>query len=216
MLYFDHSTTAGGDDKVIALRLEQGGAAVDAFWVILEQMYRDETPLVFFGNRHANLSLCHRLNADEKTLETWVLAMLEIGLLERDVENPNALTSKRAMQNVKAYREKCETARQNGKKGGRKPTKKPNANQGGNRTQTKAETEGQANKTKQNKGFGLDKPNQKPTASDDAAAAGAAPPSAKSPFCPLCDVKMWRDTQTGRFHCPSCQDAFDRSKAVWR
>lgn len=215
MQYFDHSTTAGGDDKVIALRLEHGGAAVDAFWVVLEQIYRDESALAFFGNRHAKRSLCHRLNADEETLETWVSTMIEIGLLETDVENPNALVSKRAMENIKAYREKCETARQNGKKGGRKPKRKPNANQSGNRTLTDAETEGRANKAKQNKGFGFDRQNQKPVASDGAVAGSPAPPDA-APHCPLCGTALEQVMQTGLLRCPSCDTAFKADKAVWR
>ena len=31
-MYFDHSTTAATDPKVMQLRLEMGGAAVDAYW----------------------------------------------------------------------------------------------------------------------------------------------------------------------------------------
>lgn len=41
-MYFDHSTTAATDPKVMQLRLEMGGAAVDAYWYLLEQMHRDE------------------------------------------------------------------------------------------------------------------------------------------------------------------------------
>ena len=50
MRYFDHDTTAGSDDKIMALRLAHGGAAVDAYWVLLEMMYQSETELVIFGN----------------------------------------------------------------------------------------------------------------------------------------------------------------------
>lgn len=204
--YFEHDTMAGGDDKIIALRLEHGGAAVDAYWTILEQIYRDESALVLFGNRHANRTLAHRLSTDEETLEKWVSTMVEVGLLEQDESDPNALISRRAAENIAKYREKCETARQNGKKGGRKPSAKPTGNQGANRTLT----ERQANKRKENKGIGSHKENQIPTASDGAAAVETAPPQriADSPHCPLCDAKLYKNTQTGRLTCPACCETF--------
>ena len=202
MEYFNHDTAAGVDDKIIALRLECGGAAVDAYWVILEQLYRDETALVFFGNRHLTRSVCHRLAVDEETLKTWVLAMLEIGLLERTVENPDAIHSSRATENINAYRQKAETARQNGKKGGRKPTEKPKANQRGNRTLTDDETQGKANKIKENKGIDTHKGYQIPNAEGVAAAVKTAPPSAQK-NCPSCGFTMFRNTQTGRVQCPN-------------
>ena len=202
MKYFDHDTAAGGDDKIIALRLECGGAAVDAYWAILEQLYRDETPLVFFGNRHVTRSVCHRLAVDEETLTTWVLTMLEIGLLERTVENPDAVHSQRATENISAYHQKAETARQNGKNGGRKPTAKPTANQRGNRGETNAETQGKANKRKENKGIDTHKGYQIPNASGVAAAVETAPPYAQKD-CPNCGFTMFRNTQTGRLQCPN-------------
>ncbi len=36
------------------------------------------------------------------------------------------------------------------------------------------------------------------------------------PFCPLCDEPLWRNTQTGRLTCSSCQDAYDDGRATWR
>lgn len=218
MQYFDHDTTAGSDDKIIALRLECGGAAVDAYWTILEQIYRDETELVLFGNRLGLRSLSHRLATDEKTLETWLSTMFEIDLLQRSVDNPNAVTSERAMRNIAAYQEKRETARQNGKKGGRKPTQKPNPNQDTNQTLTDAETKRKANKRKEKKDIGLHKVNQiSVTPEPVAAAAKAAPNSAKLvPHCPSCGVKAFRNTQTGKYDCPNCFDSWQAEAVVWR
>lgn len=204
MQYFEHSSTASSDDKIIALRLEHGGAAVDAYWVIIEHIYREESELVFFGNRYANLSLCHRLNTTPDALETWIASMLDIGLLERDVENPNALVSVRAMENIAAYREKCETARQNGKKGGRKPTQKPDASQ--------TLSDGLANKLKQNKTKQINK--EEPRI---ATAVEAAPLQRELvPHCPLCDVKLFKNTQTGKLDCPNCFDNFEHNQARWK
>ena len=220
MLYFDHGTGAMGDPKLAQLCIEEGAGAVAAYWVVLEQIYRTETPLVIFenqgGNRPLTKVVSHWLNVDAETLERWVSAMVEIGLLERVVENPGAVTSKRAEANIAAYREKRETARQNGKRGGRKPSRKPNPNQAGNRTLTKPETEPLANKSKR-KGIGFDKQNQIPSASDVAAAAGAAPPEPakpKNPPCPLCGGKLFRNPQTGTWDCDTCFAAFDDAKVA--
>lgn len=217
MKYFDHDTTAGGDDKIISLRLECGGAAVDAYWVILEQLYRDETPLDILGNQHVNRSVCHRLATDSETLKTWIFAMLEIGLLEKAVENDTSIHSPRATENIKAYRDKCETARQNGKKGGRKPTKKPKANQDGNQTLTDAETKGQANKRKEKKDIGSHKDYL--ISSYDApvaAAASAAPNAPKKTLCPLCELPVWKNTQTGKWYCENCREDYAKDKVIVR
>ncbi len=217
MLYFDHSTTAATDSRMAELCIECGCGAVAAFWCIVEQMYRDETGLVLFenqaGNRPVTKVVSHWLNVSDQQLLEWVSTMLDIGLLEMDVENPGAVVNKRVMSNIAAYHEKCETARQNGKRGGRKPTQKPNPNQGGNQTLTDAETGRKANKTKQNKGFGFDKQNQKPSASGVAAAAGAAPQAAKkNPPCPLCGSKLYKNPQTTKWDCPTCFESFPADK----
>ncbi len=132
MLYFDHDTAAMGDPKLSELCIEHGPGAVAAYWVALEQIYREETPLVVFGNQGGSRSLTkvvsHWLCTDTETLEAWFSTMVEIGLFERDADNPDAVMSARAAKNIQAYREKRETARQNGKKGGRKPTGKPSQN----------------------------------------------------------------------------------------
>lgn len=205
MEYFNHDSAAGGDDKIIALRLECGGAAVDAYWVVLEQIYRDETALDIFGNQHVLRSVCHRLATDAETLKKWISTMLEIGLLENDAENSAAVVSRRAMENINAYRQKAETARQNGKKGGRKPKEKPSGNQKGNRTLTNAETDAKANKNKI-KGIDLHKVNQIPNAKSAASAADAATLSA--PVCPLCGARLFRNTQTGKWDCPGCCETY--------
>ena len=217
MKYFDHDTTASGDDKIVSLRLECGGAAVDAYWVILEQLYRDETPLDIFGNQHLTRSVCHRLVTDAKTLEKYVFAMVEIGLLNFTDENKREIYSPRASKNIKAYTEKCETARQNGKKGGRKPKAKPNANQGGNQTLTDGETKSKANKRKEKKDIGTHKEYLiSSNTSAVAAAAEAAPTDDMKPYCPMCDTPMWKNTQTGKYRCGTCFDEYDEGKAVWR
>lgn len=156
MRYFDHDTSAADDDKIMALRMDCGGAAVDAYWAVLEKIYRDESPLVLSENLPGTKALTHRLCVGFEQLKTWCMSMVDVGLLvekrehedalglgENDDEHVVILTSERAMDNITAYNEKRETARQNGKKGGRKPTGNQQGtdpdskrNQGANQAQT--------------------------------------------------------------------------------
>ena len=216
MLYFDHDTAAMGDPKLSELCIECGPGAVAAYWVALEQIYREETPLVVFGNRDGNRTLTkvvgHWLCTDPETLEGWFSTMVEIGLFELDAENPDAVTSKRATENIAAYREKRETARQNGKKGGRKPARKPSRNQ----RETESVTEKKPN-PKLIKGKGKEKvlvthkglPNT--VATSVAAADGSAPPAATR--CPSCgSARVWRNTQSGMFNCSDCCESFGKGE----
>lgn len=125
MLYFNHDTQASKDDRIIALRSSMGGAAVDAYWTIIELIHRDETELVLGENQMLTKSVSAWLFTDEKTLMQWVEYMLEVGLLvlcDRTSESV-IVTSERAKENIVAYQQKAETARENGKNGGRKPSK---------------------------------------------------------------------------------------------
>ena len=127
MLWFYHDTSASDDDKIMALRIDHGGAAVDAYWAILERIYRDETDLVFARNRAETKALTHRLALGFEDVETFVKAILDIGLLEDTASDDERaqgiirLHSERAFEAISEYSEKRETARRNAKKGGRKP-----------------------------------------------------------------------------------------------
>lgn len=173
MRYFDHDTTASTDPGIMSLRLAAGGAAVDAYWYMVELMYHEETNCIAFANQLGLPLVSHMLNTDVPTLESYVLAMCDVGLLERVESDVLTVRSKRVGDNVEAYAEKRETLRQNGKKGGRKPTRKPDANQ----TPTKGETKSKpdAKLRKEKKGFGFDKQNQTTGVPPVAAAADAAP-----------------------------------------
>lgn len=226
MRYFDHDTSASDDDKIMALRIECGGAAVDAYWAVLELMYRDETDLVFGRNRVGTKALYHRLCVGFDDLSEWLSAMERVGLL-RIVENAETTvadgddravtySSDRATANIDAYSAKRETARENGKRGGRKP--KPNRVGSKSVSKTKPkpnrdETEGKAKEKEKEKSLVTHKGLPNDYATGAAAAAGAAPPAA---FCPLCDAPCFKQTNTGRFECPSCHDTWSKDEAVWR
>ena len=208
MRYFDHDTNASDDDAVMALRLEHGGAAVDCYWALLEKMYRDERPLSIFGTdwetNTETKSVSHRLCLGSDELKKYIGTMLEVGLLEG---TPEKLYSKRAVENIKTYQQRAETARQNGKKGGRKPTRKPSRNRVGSDVATNEETKTLARKEK--KSIGFDKQNQYQYAADGAGALDAPPTAIQ---CPTCDAPMERTnlrkagTDRHIWRCPLCHE----------
>lgn len=207
MHYFDHDTSASGDDKIIALRLEHGGAAVDAYWSLLELMYSEEGPLNLAENRPLAKAVSYRLAVDYQQLSEWVDSMVSIGLFERVEDDQDCITSKRAMAHISKYRDKCEKARLNGQKGGktskRKSNRKANANQ--------SLSDGEAIRTR-TRGIGSHKENQIPIASDGAAVAGATPPPLPDGFertgviCSHagCNERAIREKLSGTLWCPSC------------
>ena len=151
MLYFDHSTSASDDDKIVALRIEHGGAAVDAYWAVIELMHRDETDFTCPAGlircdsvpsgypagtqsvptryRVAFASLAHRLLIDEKTFAEYVSAMLDVGLLSDATSDSEleiglmTLRSERASENIADYQKRAETARKNGRRNSRNSRK---------------------------------------------------------------------------------------------
>ena len=69
MQYFDHSTAATSDSKITELCIEHGPGAVAAFWVVVEQIYRDETSLVLFDNQSGCWKWTQRSQARSRTGE---------------------------------------------------------------------------------------------------------------------------------------------------
>lgn len=174
MRYFDHDTTATKDDKVVALRMEHGGEAVFCYWAILEKIYADEAPVRIDETDAETKALTVWLGFGFEVLKKYVSSMVAVGLFETVENDVFTVTSERAMENIAAYRGKCETARRNGKKGGRKPRQKPNANQSANQPQSDC----QAKKRKEKKSMGFDEQNPILTARDAAGGESPATPRA--------------------------------------
>lgn len=213
MLYFDHSTSASTDPKVMQLRLEHGGAAVDAYWYLVEQMHRDEEPICV-GNASVMRVHSHTLCTTVETLREWVNAMVEIGLFNTLDQGDEFVFSERAMGNIGKYQDKCEKARSAAKS----KWEKADAKQTQKRTQSKRTADGMPTKqSKTNSSNAI----KSITTTDTAVAAAAvktAPPADQNeatPHCPLCDTVMWKDT-LGSFHCDFCHDSFRPDKVVWR
>lgn len=214
MMYFEHDSSAGNDDKIMALRLLHGGAAVDAYWCLLEEIYRCETDFGTGRNQPGFVSLAHRLCVDADTLSGWIDAMVEIGLLCAS-DDGEAVSSERAAANIANYRKRQETARENGKKGGRKPERKPTRTKAASKSEPKPSPTPARPETKEKeKLLGTHEGYPNNCASGVAAAAVAAPPAAV-PKCPLCGTALRINAKTGLFRCPSCRDEYEHGKVAW-
>lgn len=149
MKYFSHDTNACIDDKIMSLRMQFGGAAVDAYWTIIERLYHDEKPLVFGENRPETRSVTHWLCVGYDELKKWVEEMLSIQLLTNvsEEEDEIKLWSSRVEEQLAEIKKKAETARQNGKNGGRPPKEKTEKNPEETQSVSK-KTQSKATKTK--------------------------------------------------------------------
>lgn len=161
MKYFDHDTEAYKDDKIVLLRRECGGAAIDAYWTILEVIYRQETEIKPTENRFGFASVCFFLQVSEEQLNEWIDAMVKYGLLEKTEDESGivSISSPRAEETISEYRDRCSKNKANGNKGGR-PRKTQGQTERGESTKTEAkpnqnreETEREANekRTKPNR-----------------------------------------------------------------
>lgn len=210
MQWFDHSSTAASDDRVMALRIEHpDSAAVDCYWAIVEKQFHDERSVPFSETDRETKALCHRLFLGFDSVSKYVETMLETGLLKKD--DDGNLYSERAKEAIEAYQRKVEIARQNGKKGGRKPKRKPTEKP----TQKPTEEPSRSNTKHNNTSMGLDKLNPiLVSGSDVAAAAKAAPPS--PPKCPMCGTEVERTgmPDPDAWWCPNCKDNFAYGKVV--
>ena len=128
MKYFDHDTSAHKDDKVVLLRQRHGGAAVDAYWTILEYMYREETQIKPKKNPSVLPGLAFFLMVSVDDLKEWVNSMCELGLLESEADNGDlVISSPRAQATIDGYQNRVLVAKSNGRKGGRPPKNKGKA-----------------------------------------------------------------------------------------
>ena len=199
MDYFPHDTRAMSDDKLLALRMEGGLEAVAIYWAVLEKIYAEEQPFELSGTNVGAMSVSYILGVGFDVLEKHVSTMCELGLFERDVENPKRVMSARATKQIEALEKKRETARRNGKTRSSKKDAKPKRNQHGNQRRSQQESNVEPT-SPQLKPIGFHKENQIGLAPVGAAAAKAAPPVA----CPTCGCPMERTNST------------QGSKRIWR
>ena len=206
MLYFDHDTSASTDPTIMQLRLEHGGAAVDAYWYLIELMHKEERE-VYVGNAGALRVHCHTLCVDDATLGSWIYSMCEIGLITCS-EDEGTIESVRAMENIEKYQGKREKARSAAL------VKWSNANA----ERTQCERNAKKRKEKKRNSSNATKSITTTKAPSDAAAAKAAPTVAddsRAPHCPLCDALLLFDVKTGGWRCGTDGSIVER-EVVWR
>lgn len=113
MKYFDHDVESYKDDKIMLLRHAHGSEAVDAYWAIVEQIYRDEE--AFSDSQQiASESLAFVIGITKERLAECISGMLEYGLLVRDEDGD--LMSPRAAEKIDGYQERCAANAANAKK----------------------------------------------------------------------------------------------------
>lgn len=177
MDYFPHDTGSMKDDRIQALRMRHGLDAVCCYFAILEKVYADEEPVNLGRTDVGSMSISMWLGIGYEQIREYVSTMAELGLLESVEGCMEAYTSRRAEEYIEQIERKRETARQNGKKNLTRKKRKPTRNQRGINVGTDVGTNEEPTSVgiKREKGVGLDKPNQTPTASAGAGAGGPAP-----------------------------------------
>lgn len=119
MRYFDHDTRASQDDKIVALRLACGGAAIDAYWCIIEKIYAEEKGLCV-EQPGVVRALAHNLCVSDEQLKTYINVMVEVGLLcwSADEGGRACVISARSASTIENYHERARKSSLAGKKSG--------------------------------------------------------------------------------------------------
>ena len=138
MEWFKHDIGAFRDEKIQALRIDCGGAAVDAYYAIIELIYENEADLTLGKNQAETKSVLHGLCLGWAGFLEYVKSMDCNGLLRvkyhRESDDDNAidsvtLKSQRASDVIADMNRLAKVARQNGKNGGRPKKKNPKETQ---------------------------------------------------------------------------------------
>lgn len=121
MEWFKHDTDASTDGKLSVLRMQCGSVAVDAYWYVLEQIYKYEKPFCvsllnedMTGEVYSNSMrvLCGCMQMDCAEMAKHMRAMCELGLLDAiDDETGFDVMSKRANEALSAANAKSTAAR---------------------------------------------------------------------------------------------------------
>ena len=125
MQWFKHDIGSYKSEQIQALRLVAGGAAVDAYYAMVEEIYENEGPLTLSENQAKTRSVLHGLCLGWSGFMELLAAIEECELLEvsknvgEDGMQSVTVASRRAERELDEMNRLAEISRQNGKKGGR-------------------------------------------------------------------------------------------------
>ena len=135
MEWFKHDIGAFRDEKIQALRIDCGGAAVDAYYAIIELIYEGEEALTMGKNQAETKSVLHGLCLGWDGFLKYVEGMEQNGLLSVEYHREGdgiasvVVNSRRASAVIADMNRLAKIARQNGKSGGRPKKKNPDETQ---------------------------------------------------------------------------------------
>lgn len=218
MRYFDHDVTASQDTKIIELRLSCGGAAVDAYWYLLERMYTDERPLSVCNGKAMHVH-SHCLCTDDETLCSWIDSMVEIGLF---IEGEGGeIFSNRAMMNIEDYHEKAEKRSSAAKK--RWDSCKSNANAmqvhskcNANAMQEDSRCNANKRKEKKRKDCNANQSIANPSSLVGGEEEAATIEESKTPYCASCGEVVIFKPDSMAFVCRNCGTLHAADEVVFR
>lgn len=194
MQYFNHDTDASKDEKILALRIQEGGAAVDAYWYLIEKMHYEESSLCV-SNAAVMRAHCAVLCTDLETLNRWIKACIEVELFNY-TEDENHIISDRVDANIGGYHNRKEQAAQAAKARWDKEKGKSGSNATAKRTQSKRN----ANKRKEKSSITT----RNTTTLGTVGAGAEAPPvqeEATRLACPECRKFPKLEIKTGKWIC---------------
>lgn len=135
MQWFKHDVGAFKSEQIQALRVSAGGAAVDVYYALVEEIYENEGPLTLAENQVKTRSVLHGLCLGWVGFLKMLESIAECDLLVVDYTTDEhgkqlvTVASRRATRELDEIDKRAETARQNGKKGGRPKKKNPDKTQ---------------------------------------------------------------------------------------
>lgn len=194
MQYFNHDTDASKDEKILALRIQEGGAAVDAYWYLIEKMHYEESSLCI-SNAAVMRAHCAVLCTDLETLKGWIKACIDVELFSY-AEDENYIISDRVDANIGGYHNRKEQAAQAAKARWDKEKGKCNSTASAMRPHSKRN----ANKIKEKSSITT----RNTTTLGTGGAGAEAPPAqelSEKPTCPKCDKTPVFIVKSSQWNC---------------
>lgn len=223
MRYFDHDVTANADMKIFALRKNYGGAAVDAYWTMLEMIYEAEEPLRVGGSWFTTDVIAAKLFVSSDNLNSWINGCILYGLfdvIDQFDDGSILIASERATSNIDEYHAKAEKCRASAKKRWSSSERNANAMQthserNANAMQDYSSRNANKRKEKKRKECIATQSNATPTPCESGAVDGADV-AGDVPHCAACDAVAVFKPDKMCFVCPNCGSLHATDEVVFK